>query len=173
VAVADSRDGTPNGFHILSIDGTSYTTRFVPAKEPDARQIRLSIHSHLHDEMRRDFRPGALLQPRIARAATASATLVANVFDGGPKTQVQATIGAGAAARTLGMTRQAIADPFVEEVYARNEATKKAWVKAETSSHIWTVRLPDLPPGVHPVVVTAVTEYGGTVMSRVSLEVEG
>jgi hypothetical protein len=35
VAAADSRDGTPNGFHILSVDGVRYATRFVPAKEPN------------------------------------------------------------------------------------------------------------------------------------------
>ena len=45
---ADSRDGTPNGFHILSVDGTDYTTRFVPAKEPNGRQMRLSIDSRFH-----------------------------------------------------------------------------------------------------------------------------
>ena len=44
VAVADSRDGTPNGFHVLSVDGNSARTRFVPAKEPDGRQIRVSVH---------------------------------------------------------------------------------------------------------------------------------
>ena len=31
IAVADSRDGSPNGFHVLSVEGNRYTTRFVPA----------------------------------------------------------------------------------------------------------------------------------------------
>src|SRR5882757_3805820 len=48
VASADSRDGTPNGFHILSVDGLSYATRFIPAKEPNRRQMRLSIDSRFH-----------------------------------------------------------------------------------------------------------------------------
>jgi 3',5'-cyclic AMP phosphodiesterase CpdA len=43
VAVADSEDGTPNGFHMLSIDGAHYTTRFRPAKEPNARQLRIVL----------------------------------------------------------------------------------------------------------------------------------
>ena len=139
VAVADSRDGTPNGFHVLSVDGNSYTTRFVPAKEPDVRQIRVSVHSHAHDEMRRDYRPGALAQPRISALAAPSSTVVANVFDGGPATKVTLHLGALA---PVAMTRTAMPDPFVEELYARNEATKKPWVKAEVSSHIWTARLP-------------------------------
>jgi C terminal of Calcineurin-like phosphoesterase len=35
IAVADSRDGSPNGFHILSIDGQSYSTRFQAANDPN------------------------------------------------------------------------------------------------------------------------------------------
>ena len=54
VAYADSRDGSPNGFHILSVDGNAYKTRFVPAKEPNGRQIRLSIESHFHRGESRD-----------------------------------------------------------------------------------------------------------------------
>lgn len=45
IAVADSRDGTPNGFHVLSIDGARYTTRYVPANEPNGRQMRISLES--------------------------------------------------------------------------------------------------------------------------------
>src|SRR5205807_3959384 len=59
VACADSRDGSPNGFHILEIDGTSYKTRFAPAKEPNGRQLRLSVESRFHGdrpEVERDFR---------------------------------------------------------------------------------------------------------------------
>ena len=55
------------------------------------------------------------------------------------------------------MTRRARPDPFVQEVFARNEATKKPWVSADNSSHIWTARLPgDLAPGTYRVVVEAV-----------------
>ena len=64
VAAADSRDGTPNGFHILSVDGVNYTTRFVPAKEPNGRQMRLSIDSRFHGiskDADRDFRQVRLL----------------------------------------------------------------------------------------------------------------
>ena len=72
VASADSRDGTPNGFHILSIDGTSYATRFVPAKEPNGRQMRLSIDSRFHGDQqgrRPRFRQEQLLGSPIPRAA--------------------------------------------------------------------------------------------------------
>ena len=174
VACADSRDGTPNGFHMLSIDGNAYKTRFVPAKEPNRRQMRLSIDSRFHrigSEAWRDFRQGQLLGSSVARSALEAASLIANVFDGGPKTKVTMRIGQRP---PIEMTRHATPDPFVEEVFARNEATKKPWVKAETSSHVWTVRLPaDLPAGAHALVVEAVTEYGDVATGRLALEVMG
>lgn len=174
VAVADSRDGTPNGFHILSVDGLTYKTRFVPAKEPNSRQMRLSIDSRFHranKEINRDFRPGQLLSSPISRATLGVASLIANVFDSGPRSSVVMRIGDRA---PLPMQRKTMTDPFVEEVFARNEATKKPWVKAEISSHIWTARLPaDLAPGAHRVIVEATTEYGDHVSGRLTLEITG
>ena len=174
VASADSRDGTPNGFHILSVDGTNYTTRFVPAKEPNGRQMRLSIDSRFHGISRdadRDFRQAQLLGSPVPRAALGSSTLIANVFDGGEKTKATMTIGGRP---PVAMVRTARPDPFVEEVFARNEKTKKAWVKADPSSHVWTARLPaDLAPGAYRVEVEAVNEYGKVLTGRLALEVTG
>ena len=174
VAVADSRDGTPNGFHVLSIDGTTYKTRFVPAKEPNHRQMRLSVESRFHGgvkEVMRDFRPGQLISSPITQAAVPSTTIVANVFDGGPKTVVTMQLGAG---DPIPMVHKPMPDPFVEDVFTRNEAVKKPWIKAEVSSHVWTARLPaTLPAGTHRLKVMAVTEYGDRVSGTVALEVTG
>ena len=171
---ADSRDGTPNGFHILSVDGNGYTTRFVPAKEPNGRQMRLSVLSRFHGigkDIDRDFRQVRLLGSPVPRDALSASTLVANVFDGGEKTKVKMVIGDRA---PVEMVRTARPDPFVQEVFARNEATKKAWVKANDSSHVWAARLPgDLKPGTYPVVVEAVGEYGQPLSGRLALEVTG
>lgn len=174
VASADSRDGTPNGFHILSVDGTDAVTRFVPAKEPNGRQMRLSVLSRFHGIGRdadRVLRQDQLLGSPVPRAALGSSTLVANVFDGGERTKVTMTIGGGP---PVEMVRTLRPDPFVEEVFSRNEATKKSWVKAEPSSHVWTARLPaDLAPGAHRVEVLAVNEYGKVLTGRLALEVTG
>ncbi len=174
VAVADSRDGTPNGFHVLSVDGTGYKTRFVPAKEPDHRQIRISFQSRFHGgakEVMRDFRPGQLIQSPIRLAAVPGTTVAANVFDGGPKTSVTLRVGTG---EPVPMTRRRMPDPFVEDVFDRNEAVKKPWIKAEPSSHIWIAKLPaSLPEGTHRLTVTAVTEYGDTVTGTAALEITG
>jgi hypothetical protein len=174
VAYADSRDGSPNGFHVLSVDGVGYKTRFVPAKEPNGRQMRLSIHSQFHQddkEIRYQFRPGQLNGSPIPRASLGAATLIANVFDGGPKTKVSLRVGERA---PVEMKFQPMPDPFVADLFARNEATKKPWIKAEVSSHIWVAHLPhDLEPGAHRVVVEATTEYGDVVSGRMALEVTG
>ncbi len=174
VATADSRDGTPNGFHILSVDGTSYTTRFVPAKEPNGRQMRLSIESRFHGVSKDTdpvFRQEQVLGSPVPRASLYASTLIANVFDGGDKTKVTMTIGDRA---PMPMAREARPDPFVEEVFNRNAATKKYWVTADNCSHLWTARLPaDLKPGAYRVVVEAVDEYGRTLTGRLALEVTG
>ncbi len=136
--------------------------------------MRLSILSRFHGigkDADRDFRQVRLLGSPVPRAALSASTLIANVFDGGEKTKVKMVIGDRA---PIEMIRTARPDPFVEEVFARNEATKKAWARADISSHIWTVRLPgDLAPGTYPVVVEAIGEYGQPLSGRLALEVTG
>jgi hypothetical protein len=60
----------------------------------------------------------------------------------------------------------------VGEVYARNPDTKKPWVNAGKSSHVWQAALPrDLNAGTHRVTVRAVDEYGGSHVGTMVLEV--
>lgn len=173
IAVADSRDGSPNGFHILSIDGNSYMTRFEPANEPNARQMRITLDwAHHHGkELDGEFRMGRLLGSPIDKENLHATDVLVNFFDGGPKTSVTLQFGRRA---PVAMARSERPDPFVEEEYARNEATKKPWVKAEPCSHIWTARLPgDLDAGTHRIKVTATDEYGRTHQDHLVLEVKG
>ena len=173
IACADSRDGTPNGYHVLSIDGDRYTTRLVPANEPE-RAVRIGLESAFHGrdpEVAREHTPGQLLGSPIPAEAVGATDLVVNVFDGGPRTRVGYRIGDRPA---VAMTRVRRPDPFVEAVYARNAATRKPWVKAEPSSHIWTARLPaDLPPGTHRADVAVVDEYGRDRHGSILIEVVG
>jgi 3',5'-cyclic AMP phosphodiesterase CpdA len=170
IATADSRDGSPNGFHVLAIDGNKYTTRFVPAKE--RRQMRISLDRAFHgdrSELYRDVRMGALLGSPIPRGSVFATDVVVNFFDGGPRSKLVYRIGARA---PVTMTHEARVDPFVHEVFARNEATKKPWVKANACSHIWVARLPaDLEAGTHRIAVTATDEYGREHRDHLVLEV--
>jgi 3',5'-cyclic AMP phosphodiesterase CpdA len=161
IAVADSRDGSPNGFHVLSIDGQNYSTRFQPANEPNSRQMRIVLDSEFHrdrKELYSEFRMGELLGSPLPQESAFATNLIVNFFDGGPRTSVEYRIGQRAPVKMERIVRR---DPFVEEVFTRNEATKKPWVKAEPSSHIWSARLPgDLEAGTHCIAVRVIDEYG-------------
>ncbi len=172
IACALSRDGSPNGYHMLSIDGAEYETRFIAAKEPQGRKTRIMLDSVFHRagrELQRDFRLGQMLGSPIPVDALYATEVIVNVFDGGPKTKVDLRIGK---AVPIAMMRDARPDPLASELYARNEATKKPWVKAENSSHIWTARLPGgLEPGSHTLTVTVQDEYGRTFAEHAVVEV--
>lgn len=172
IAVADSRDGSPNGFHILSIDGQNYSTRFQPAKEPNSRQMRIVLDSEFHRDRRElynEYRMGELLSSPLPQERASATNLIVNFFDGGPNTLVEYRIGKR---EPIKMDRVARLDPFVEEEFTRNEATKKPWVKALPSSHIWSARLPDdLQPGTHCIRVRVIDEYGREHRDNLVLEV--
>jgi hypothetical protein len=171
IAVADSRDGSPNGFHILSIDGQSYSTKFQAANEASSRQMRIVLDSEFHrdrKELYSEYRMGQLLGSPLPQERAFATNLVVNFFDGGPRTLVEYRVGQRDPIRMQRVTRP---DPFVEEEFARNEATKKPWVKAEPSSHIWTARLPaDLEPGTHRIAVRVVDEYGREHLDHLVME---
>lgn len=172
IACAMSRDGSPNGYHILSVDGAKYETRFVPTKEPGGRRTRILFDSVFHRaarELQRDFRMGQMLGSPISEDALHATEVIVNVFDGGPRTKVELAVGS---AQPLPMMPERRPDPLVQELFARNEATKKPWVKAEISSHIWTAQLPhDLKPGTHALAVLVRDEYGRSYSEHAVMEV--
>lgn len=173
IPIALGSDGTPNGFHILSIDGPKYATRLVPARDPLHAQVRIMLESQLHGsraEVLTDYEPGTLLTGPIARDAVASARLVVNLYDGGPRSKVEVSFSQGSG--FMPMRPVPRTDPFVEEVYTRNVATKKPWVQPTKSRHIWQASLPaDLTPGTHRVTVRATDEYGKPHVAWMILEV--
>lgn len=173
IPLALQSDGCPNGFHLLAVNEGRALTRFVPAHDVQRGQMRLVLDSQLHRgnrEIYKDYHPGALLTGPIAQAAAASTRLIANVFNGGPKTKVEATFGHGRPPQP--MTRVLRTDPFVEEVYARAADTRKPWVEAGPSSHLWQITLPaDLPAGTHRIGVRGTGEYGEVYAAAMVLEV--
>lgn len=172
IACADSIDGSPNGFHILSIDGNRYTTRFVPAAEPEGRAMRITLESQFHvlaPELARDYRIEQLFGSPIPAESVGSTYVVVNVFDGGPKTRIRYSI---AGRSPMDMRRIRRPDPFVREIFIRNQPTKKSWVKAEPCSHIWMSRLPaDLEAGTHRADFLIIDEYGRELRDHLLVEV--
>jgi hypothetical protein len=173
IPVALQSDGCPNGFHMLTVENGRGSTRFIPAHDPNRGQIRLVLDSQVHGsgaEVMGEYRPGTLLAGPIAAAAVPSTRLVANFFDAGPKSGMEVAFGAGAAFQP--MTRLARTDPFVEEVYARNAATKKPWVQPVVSTHLWQATLPDaVGRGTHRITVRGTDEFGRTHTAAMVLEV--
>jgi len=174
VAVADSPDGSPNGFHILSIDGNRYTTRFCSAKEPENRQLRIILDCEQREErikIDNNLRMGMFFGSPISDDMVRAIDIIVNVFDGGPRTTVEYRIDEFEPVR---MKPERRTDPFVREVFARNAATKKPWANAELCSHIWTSRLPaNLAIGTHCIMVRVVDEYGREHRDRLCVEVVG
>ncbi|MCF4128023.1 calcineurin-like phosphoesterase C-terminal domain-containing protein [Methylobacterium sp. SyP6R] len=173
IATADSRDGTPHGFHVLGITGgRHYTTRYVPASDDAGRQMRIVLESQFHaDDLARlpDTRLYELLGATIPAESAGATNVVVNLFDGGPRSRVTFRIGDRP---LVPMTRVRRPDPFVAALYARNAATRKSWVKAEPCSHLWVARLPrDLAAGTHRLTVEATDEYGRAHRDALVLEV--
>jgi hypothetical protein len=174
IPMALQSDGSPNGFHVLSVDGAGYTTTLVPAHDPARGQMRLMLDSQVHGsdkEVFGEYPPGALLTGPVSADRLGSTRLVVNVFDGGPRSKVEVSI-AGSPWKTLPKVERL--DPFVVEVYERHRASKKFWVEAGKSTHIWQTKLPaTLEPGTHRVAVRATDEYGRTQNGSMVLEVTG
>ncbi|CAH2599904.1 Cna protein B-type domain containing protein [Rhodovastum atsumiense] len=174
IPVALESDGSPNGFHVLSVDGTRYTTRLVPANDPNRGQMRIVLDNQLHAGRRgpiRDAHQGTLLRGPIDRETVASTRVLVNFFDGGPRSKLEMAVGD----QEFGaMRRVPRTDPFVVDVYTRNAATKKSWVEPGKSTHVWQARLPtDLPAGTHRITVRATDEYGRPHVAWMVLEVVG
>ena len=172
IPLALCTDGSPNGFHVLSVDGNSATTRLVPAHDPAASLLRLVLDSQAHElspEILHEYRPGALLAGPVTVAQAASTRLVVNFFDGGPHSVVEMSANGGAYAKMAHTTRK---DPFVQEVYGRNTAVRKPWVEAELSSHVWQAGLPpSLERGTHRLDVRATDEFGRAHAAFMVLEI--
>lgn len=142
VPIAVSRDGTPKGYHVLSVDGRNYTTRFMPFDK------RL-------DPVARTF------------AHEACREIVVDVFDGGPRTRVSCEV-AGAPRAVIDLQRIAQTDPYVVDLFARYPHLCKPWVAASKSSHIWSGALPDAFKMAPDLLVNIVDEYGRAHQRRVS-----
>lgn len=172
IACADQTDGTPNGHHVLSIDGANYTTRYVPFTEPDNKQMRLGLEVGYHPDAKEVLRETTMsraLRSPIGADEAAGARLIVNLFDGGPRSSVRFALDGGA---PIAMTRVVRSDPFISQLYGRYPETIKPWVKPNASSHLWQAPLPaGLKAGTYAVRVQAIDEYARAHEGGMVLEV--
>jgi hypothetical protein len=174
IPVALQRDGTPNGWHVLAVDGRDLSVRYQAAGAPATEQMRIVFdvaHHGLDRDALRDFRPGELFDGRMPLDAVPAAEVLVNLYDGGPRSVVSFAIDGGAA---LPMRRVRRVDPHANELFLRNADTVKSWVEAVPSTHLFAADLPDdLGAGVHALTVEARDEFGRVHRASAVLEIVG
>ena len=150
-------DGAPNGYSILSFNGTEYDLQFKAAGRPADYQMQL-------------------FSPEVVAAADTTETLVyVNVFNGGTRSTVEMRVGGEWAA----MTHTREVDPLLQQVYDRELAVNEKpapWrqiSKPKASTHLWKLPLPeDLQPGSHLIEVRTTDMFGKSFQSRRIIRVE-
>lgn len=173
IPVALGSDGAPNGFHMLSIDHQTCTTRMIPAHDPARSHMRIMLEDSFHGgspEVIREYRMGQLLGGPLSLDAVPSTNLLVNLYDGGPRSEVSYSIDDSA---TRPMQRILRTDPFVVELYARNADTKKPWVQPTPCTHLWQASLPEnMTAGAHRLLVLARDESGANHRGGMILEIQ-
>lgn len=171
--VSMQRDGTPRGYHRMHVDGTDLRVSFKAAGRPESHQMRIMLDAAHHGPQGgyRDVRPGELYDGRINEDQVAAASLLVNLFDGGPTSTVRFRVNDG---EWVDMRRQLTFDPSYLELAERHDAVIKPWVEPEPSTHLWIADLPDgIGPGTHLLSVVATDEFGSTHHGHKVLEVTG
>jgi hypothetical protein len=151
---ATMRDGTPKGWSILEIDGTSFSLGFQAARRPASHQMNI-------------FAPAAV----ASRDAGATEVLV-NVFAGSERSQVEIKLGDTGAWQT--MERVQRKDPFFVEQFARETPEmRRGMYPAEPSLHLWRAFLPAHPaPGTHLLEVRTRDVFGQRFSDRRLIRIE-
>ncbi len=174
IPTTDQRDGTPNGYHVLEVDGTELSVRYKAAGASRDHQMRILFdvaHHGLRIDGLRDFRAGELFDGRFPVDHVPAAEILVNLFDGGPRSEVSFRIDDGP---LRPMQRVSRADPYINEVFLRNPETRKSWLRATPSSHLWSADLPDdLGAGVYTISVRAIDEFGRAHHGHAVLEITG
>lgn len=174
VPVSEQRDGTPNGYHVLEVDGAELAVRYKAAGESADYQMRILFDVSHHapgGDIRRDYRPGELLDGRLSLDEVPAADVYVNLFDGGPRSKLELLIGGRP---PLAMERVRRTDPSTAELFRSHPDTVKPWVEAQPSSHLFVADLPDdLGPGTWTVTARAVDEFGRVHHAHRVLEITG
>ncbi len=143
---ATQLDGTPNGYHVMSVKGNKCHIRYRAAGKPDDFQMRITIEKMPEKEAYSTVPASMINRLKIA----------VNLFDGGEKSIVTCQIDDN---EPFLLVKEVKTDTFAFKSY---EKANMFISGIETpSSHIWTGTFKDkLTPGVHKISVKAVDEYG-------------
>lgn len=144
------KDGTPNGYSIISFDGNEYRLDYKAAGRPADYQMQIDA-------------------PEVIAADDVEETVItANVFNGTPKSKVEMRVGSR---DWMTMNPTVRPDPTYQRIYEYEQSvSEKPWLKLPSpgnSSHLWEAMLPaDLSPGSHLIEVRASNVFGKTYTGR-------
>lgn len=141
---ATMSDGAPNGHSVVTFDGDRYSIVFRAASRPASYQMNIYTPSE------------------VAAAESATTEVLANVFAGSPRCQVEMRIGGGT---WLPMERVLRPDPAFVEMKRLEAGPRpppgRALPVPQRSSHLWMARLPaGIEPGTHVVTVRTTDQFG-------------
>ena len=129
IPLADQRDGSPNGYTILAINGTDYTFEYKAAGMDKDFQMRIYPPEQQFGD---------------------SEKLLANIFDGMPGAEVMYRIN-GSEWSEMDFAPQE--DPMAQALYSGPMDSGKSWVNPAESHHIWEADLSGREDGRGPYFV--------------------
>ena len=139
-------DGAPNGYSIMSFDGTDYALDFYAAGRSPDYQMEIDAPE------------------LVTQSEAETATVFVNVFNGSEKTTVEMRVGDG---EWTTMERTVAIDPKFQRVFDHEAALlelEEKWrklPKPKESTHLWRSALPaGLPAGTHRIEIRATDENG-------------
>jgi hypothetical protein len=149
-------DGGPNGYTIISFDGTDYTIDYKVARRPESYQMNIESPEE------------------VAREKLAETEIFINVFNGSPKSTVEMRVGEEGEWRRL--ERRVMIDPAYQRVFDAEAAIPdppwRSLPRPRPSTHLWRGTLPsDLPVGSHLIQVRTEDMHGRTFEDRRAIRV--
>lgn len=145
---ATMRDGSPNGYSIMTFDGQDVSVRFQAARRPAHDQLRI----HAPNDVTQD----------------SAFTVFANVYAGSERSRVELRIASSESSRDDGFTsmqRSIERDPAYMQMRAHEESTRTEGEPAlpfpDASLHLWKQTIDAAPaPGSYWLEVRSVDMYG-------------
>lgn len=151
-------DGTPNGYHMMSVNGNKIRIRYKAAGKPPDFQMRIMLETMQEKK----------LVSRLPVSLASSTNILVNVFDGGPNTTVSCRLDGNELVMMAPVIRE---DPFIFARYVEDGIFQPD--QESPSTHIWSLPMPkDIEPGVHTLFIRVQDEYGQIHMGSKIFEVE-
>ena len=152
------RDGTPNGYTMITFEGTDYTIRFKASRWP--RDYQMNIYA-----------PDTVTPGQVADGIE----VLVNVFAGSEKSVVEMRVDNDTPWQPL--QRVVRKDPFYSDLFAREARNAPVSLrhlpKPAFSSHLWVGTLPqELPVGAHVIEVRTRDPFGQEYQDRRPIRVE-